>query len=210
MGKAVDKALGMRRNIEGLTTFAPSAAGYPRRGGHMNNANTINALALIRLELEAKEKSLTLVDGIIDVARKFDGKAPSKRFDTALKKVYEKLAFETSYNSFKIYMFIAKRSTLSHQGDVTIYLKDSSLSIIHACLDSGYGDGVCQNGTINGLLLVQLLEKYRRETEIEVSKIRHELDNIGDILARYNAAKAAVERIVDGTTYITRSYFKIS
>lgn len=167
--------------------------------------------ALVKLELAAREKALSLIDGIISVVTRFGGKKPDKRLDTALKNIDKDLAFSMSYNSFKISLYITERSTADSAGNHTLYLQDSSASIIHACISSGSGEpGICQDGTINAVLLIWKLNTFRTDTQQAIIKTRKELENINTILTEYDERKKALDRFVSGISYTTRRYFKIS
>ena len=176
----------------------------------MNNGQIQDGAALVNLELAADEKALSLVDGIINVVTKFGGKEANKRLDTALKTIDKNLSFSMAYNSFKIALYIENRSINTKSG-ISMYLNDSSVSIIHACISTGYGEqGICQNGTINAALLIEKLNTFRTDTQQAIIKTRKELENINTILTEYEERKKAIDRFVSAISYTTRKYFKIS
>lgn len=163
-------------------------------------------IRLIRLELAAMEKAVSLVDSVIAIAPKFDGKVASKRLDAALRAVDRDLCFSTSFNSFKISLFISDRSTQDRHGNHSLYIQNSEISLVHACIESGYGDGICQTGTINAALLIAELTRFKTETEASIKKTTAELGNIDALLTAYADAQAAVRKLEDSTTYLTRRY----
>lgn len=169
------------------------------------NKHEIN-IRLIQLHLDAERKALTLIPQIIEVVKKFDGKAPSKRFDTALKKVDKNLVFNMTYNSFVIEMYIENRYFLT--GEKAYYIHPTC-NIVRSSITSGYGDGICQDGIINAERLIAWINRAKESTEVHIEKTSKALTDIDNILARKAEIEKMKSEFIDNTPYLIRQYFDL-
>ena len=166
-----------------------------------------NTIKLIQLEIEAKEKAIFLIDQIITVAEKFDGKVANKRFGTALKKIDNNLKFAMEYNSFKIELYIDNRflQTETH----TEYIKNSYVSIIHGSISSSYWNSLLINSRIDGTELVAQLIKAKKELTSWVLELKSQVEKIDSILTAYQGIKDQIEKFGNDVNYTIRDYFQL-
>jgi len=162
---------------------------------------------LIQLEIEAKQKAVSLVDPIIGIMGKFDGKQANKRLDTALKGINEDLRFNMEYNSFKISMYIANRMINSQ--DHADYIKSDYVYLVHGSITSAYGNAIMPQGVIDSNEVNRQLYKFRTETIAWIEKLENQVKNIETILIEYKAVKDAMERFNNRIDYTIREYWQL-
>lgn len=166
-------------------------------------------IKLIQLEIEAKEKAVSLVNQIIAIVPKFNGKVANKRFDTALKAIDGNLKFCMEYNSFKISMYIEKRSILSSDGNVQAYINNHEVYLVHGSISSGYGESLIVNDGINGKELITQLENFKKDTESWCIVLRLQLDKLEKILGEYQEIKKQIHYFDETINYVIRDYFEL-
>jgi hypothetical protein len=165
-------------------------------------------IKLVQLEIAAMEKAISLYDQIVAIIPKFDGKAPNKRFDTALKNIDPQLSFKMEFNSFKIKMYNINRFFESGNGGA-FYTKDYEVYLLHECISSSFGDGICQNGMIDGPILLEKL-KLRRAGLIEyVGQLKESLKKLDAIIARHQEIIKLKDDFEKATPALIRDYFEL-
>lgn len=166
-------------------------------------------LRLLDLEIKARNKAINLCDDIIKVVSKFNKKEPTKRLDTALKKIDKNLNFRLRHNSFIIDLNIENRSITIEEYN-THYIRGYNISIIHSSIRSGYGDGICQNGTINGELLMDEIDNSKQQMIQEVNKLKHGIENINNIITEKAMIDSQIANFKNVTPYLIREYFDLN
>lgn len=163
----------------------------------MKYLNIEDAKKLTLLEVEAKQKAIKLYDDIILTLSKFDEKIPSKRIDTALKKIDSNLSFKENGNSLIIELYIEKRSFKSDNANSWIYLDFTSENIVYCSRFSKYG-GVLNGGennidyplekqnTINFELLKKQLEKTKEQKEKHIEILKTQLENVEELIKEHD------------------------
>lgn len=164
-------------------------------------------MSLLQLEINSTRTALNLCDGIIEVVRKFDGKQPSKRLDTALKGIDENLRFKMEYNSFSIYLYLSVRCVRTEIG--VRYLNHDYQDIIRSSMESSRGDGVCQNGTIRAELIISDIERARQQMKERIAQLTAEMGDIGGILNRFEELRLAQASFEASVSYSVREYFNL-
>lgn len=165
---------------------------------------------LIGLELAAKAKAVGLIPEIIKVAQKFDGRKPNKSLDTALKVIDKDLVFKRQYNSFIIEMLISNRSVLSPNRSHCEYTESRTVSIVYSSIATSDQDGICQEGVINGGLLVEKLNKAASDLTSSINFISGQMENIDGILAEHDRIEKERENFKNTTEYMIRNYYKLN
>ena len=166
------------------------------------------AIKLIELEIENLEKAVKVINEIKKIVPKFDGKTPSKRIDTALKAIDKNLRFETRYNSFVIELYKEIRH-VQDTPQTVVYSNSHSTFILHASIKSSYGDGVCQNDTIDGKIFLAELETSQEHKKAFIVKLRAELGNLDNIIVNHARIKKEKELFLSGVSSLTREYFDL-
>lgn len=166
-------------------------------------------LELLKLEVTHLNHAIKLCDEIIKVIPKFDGKQSNKRFDTALKGIDSNLHFVTRYNSFVIQLYKDNRSIQDDKG-ISHYLNDSYVNIIHWSIESSSGDGICQNGTINGKLLIGIIEEQRKYFQQRMDGLNDNINKIDEIIDCYKEMIKERETFKNNVSYLVRDYFDLN
>ena len=167
---------------------------------------------LIELEVKANEKAIGLTDNIIEVVKKFDGKMPTKRLDTALKTIDKNLSFKCEYNSFMIDLWIEDRSiSVPHKDYVgAVYIKNSNVSICHCCMvSSGKPQAINEDGTINAEYVIESIlnsKQYRIEYNNSMIKTLNEIE---EKIKEYEELKKTIRAFNDSVNYTVAQYFEI-
>lgn len=163
----------------------------------MKYLNIGDAKKLTLLEVEAKQKAINLYDDILTTLSKFDGKIPSKRIDTALKKIDSNLRFKEDGNSLIIELYIEKRSFKSEIADSWIHFDFTTENIVYCSRFSKY-DGVLNSGendincppekqnTINFGLLKEQLEKTKEQKTKHIETLKAQLENVEELIKEHN------------------------
>ena len=166
-------------------------------------------LKLLDLEIKIRERAILLCDQIINTIISFNGKKPTKRLDTALKKIDEDLHFYTHYNSFIIEFYIHDR--FINVDNIAHYIKSSSsyFSIVHSSIYSSYGDGICQEGVINSDQLLKHITNSQNYYIKEIEKIKEAIENIDDVILQKQKIDKQMKAFERNVPYLVREYFNL-
>ena len=164
-------------------------------------------LQLLEVELLNMKKAVKYCDEIKKLIPKFEGKVINKRFDTALKEIDHNLSFSQQFNSFQIELYKEPRSI--DGGNGWNYVKNHSLSIIHASLQSSMQDGICQNGTLNGTNLIKYLDQNKEYWQLTIKAISAQIKTIDKIIARRDKIQAEKEIFRNEINFYIRDYFDL-
>lgn len=173
----------------------------------MDDKTKINTLKLIRLEMENRQEAIELCPDIIAIIPKFNGKMMNKRFDTALKTINKGLSFDTHFNSFIIKYYPKTRHIAD--GEHALYVKESNVSIVHASIQSAYGDGILQRGTLEGETLKKRIESFKTESEEYLKKLGVNITNINAMFEEYELINNRKDDFNKKWEYSFREYFKL-
>ena len=165
----------------------------------MRNLSIEQATEFLKEIISDTEQALELYPAIIAALAKFEGKKISKRIDTELKKINPKLSASGRYNSFSIELFLSPSDMQGYR----------DVSILHACKESSYGDGILANDLINyDALKKQLLKQQEVKVE-KISILRDQLPLIENHIDDYLQIKNEMQIFIDSVPYTIREVFDL-
>lgn len=169
-----------------------------------------NKLNLIKLDMEATEKMLSLLPAVREVLKKFDGKEATKRLDTALKAVDADLKFYKEFNSFIIEMYITKRCVKEASFEFgTVYIKDSYKTLVHISLKSSSGDGATQNGVLNAEEVIKIMNIQAACKNVNLLQTKHNLKNLEKLQAKKEKLQKQINGYNDSISYTSALYLDL-
>ena len=178
-----------------------------------------DARNLVELEIKNRKDALELYTGIIEVVKKFDGKVLNKRFETALKKVDERLGYNRRYSCFEIEMsvFDSRCCKSVNKDDLgyscTNYLVDNHL-ILNTYVETYTYDkdkkSMLDNERIVSSVLVEALNKGKVNMEEHIKKLEDSLDKVAEWKERLEALKVEMEKTMQEVPYIIREYYDMN
>lgn len=178
-----------------------------------------DARNLVELEIQNRKEALKLYDGIIEVVQKFDGKVLNKRFDTALKKVDERLSCNREYSWFEINMNVFdNRSCKSVKKDsygysCTNYITDNYLRLNNLVYTHSYNprDNVMlDNERIISSVLIEALNKCKEQMENKIKELENSIDKVDEWKNKLKALQIEMEEVMKEVPYIIREYYDIN
>ena len=178
-----------------------------------------DARNLVKLEIENRKEALKLYDGIIEVAKKFDGKVLNKRFETALKKVDERLSFNRRYSFFEIEMStFNNRSCKSVKKDsygysCTNYISSNSLvlnSMVYTYSNDKNDKVLLENERINSSVLVEALNNGKKQMEEKIKTLEESINKVEEWKEKLESLKSEMEKIMYDVPSIIRDYYNIN
>ena len=185
----------------------------------MNYYCNEDARNLVELEIQNRKEALKLYDGIIEVVQKFDGKVLNKRFDTALKKVDERLSCNREYSWFEINMNVFdNRSCKSVKKDsygysCTNYITDSYLRLNNLVYTYSYSAKdivMLDNERIISSILIEALNKGKEQMEKEIKKLEESINKVDEWKSKLKALQIEMEEVMKEVPYIIREYYDIN
>ena len=178
-----------------------------------------DARNLVELEIQNRKEALKLYDGIIEVVQKFDGKVLNKRFDTALKKVDERLSCNREHSWFEINMSVFdNRSCKSVKKDsygysCTNYITDNYLRLNNLVYTYSYNpkDNVMlDNERIISSVLIEALNKGKEQMENKIKELENSIDKVDEWKSKLKALQIEMEEVMKEVPYIIREYYDIN
>ena len=179
-----------------------------------------DAKNLVSLEIENRKNALKLYDRVIEVVQKFDGKVLNKRFDTALKKVDDRLSYSREYRAFEINMSVFNnRSCTSVKKDsygygCTNYISGSGKLRLNSYLSTYSYDKnektVLEEEKIVSSVIIEGLNKGREQMEKEIERLENSIDKVDSWKKKLTALKGEIEAVMKEIPYIIREYYDIN
>lgn len=178
-----------------------------------------DARNLVELEIKNRKDALSLYSDIIEVVKKFDGKILNKRFETALKKVDERLSCNREYSWFEINMSVFNsRSCKSIKKDnygysCTNYLSNSYLklnALLYTYSNNPEEKVLLKEERINSLVLIESLNKGKAQMEEKIKELENSLDKVDEWREKLKALKSEMEKTMGEIPYIIRDYYSIN
>ncbi len=178
-----------------------------------------DARNLVELEIQNRKEALKLYDGIIEVAKKFDGKVLNKRFETALKKVDERLSCDRSYSWFEINMSVFdNRSCKSVKKDsygysCTNYITDNYLRLNNLVYTYSYNTKdvvMLDNERIISSVLIEALNKGKKQMEEKIIQLENSINKVDEWKNKLKALQIEMEEVMKEVPYIIREYYDIN
>lgn len=145
------------------------------------------AKKLTMMKLKNMKSAYEMFDGVIDTLAKFDGKQINKRIETALKKnVCANIRVRIEYNTFEIYCsFFDNRAVKGDNGN-WYYLNSYDETLCHACIESGYGDGIRNNdGLFDYEVAKKQTIKWKECYKVRIKEVTEQLEKIDEIIEEY-------------------------
>lgn len=172
---------------------------------------------LVKLEIKNRKEALKLYDGIIETAVKFDGKILNKRFETALKKVDERLSCERNYSWFEInFCDWDNRSCQSVKKDSlgyshTLYLSNFELRLnSYLQTYSTSGESFLNEERIIASVLIESLKSGKEKIEKDIERLENSIDKVDAWKEKLKELKIEMEKTMEEIPYIIRDYYDIN
>ena len=169
----------------------------------------------IRMQLARKQQNayihaMEIIDKIIPVIERFDGKQANKRLETALQQIDRNLYCRKSIYSdlWEIKLYIEDRSvtdTETKYGN-TYYIKDSEIWIASEFSIDRFVD---ENGKWKSQTIVQRLRETQDVLKDKDNTIQEQLDDIDSLIDRYTEIKREIEEFNRMIDYSIREYFNL-
>lgn len=174
---------------------------------------------LIRLEIENRKEALKLYEEIIELVKKYDGKVLNKRFDTALKKIDERLSYDRQYNSFYIEFSVwNNRSCKSTKTDSygyssTLYISTDCIRLNTYIQTYSHGRNepcmLCDERII-AKPIIEALNKGKAGIEKTIADLENSIDKAQEYKEKCEALKKQMEEITKDIPYLIKEYFDIN
>lgn len=180
-----------------------------------------DARNLVLLEIENRKSALELYTEVIELVKKFDGKVLNKRFETALKKIDDRLSYGRSYNSFYIEMSVwNNRSCRSVKTDSygyssTNYIDTDSIRLntyiqTYSCgKNDPYSFMLCDERII-AEPIIEALNKGKTSLEKNIEALEKSIDKVEEWKEKCEALKKEMEEITKDIPYIIKEYYDIN
>ena len=171
-----------------------------------------NARRLTEKQIEVYEKLLSYVPAIKEVIRKFDGKALTKRLDTALKEVYKGAS--------------CRKDTFAGDWQLTLSeWEDRSITVKSENPFNGAEDCICMyvqynmiyfasstskwcfDGKLIADNMIEEIDSVAKSYEETVARLKGQLARIDEIIAEYNRISEAQYNFSHDVDYVIRGYF---
>lgn len=169
--------------------------------------NDMDATKLLDLEIEARQKILSLYGEIIRTVQSFDGKVLNKRLETALKKIDRNITLYTEYGicSIRYYTrdFTAKQSN-SEYG--TLYLADNYITMCHC----GSASATDSDRRILATPIVDSLYRYMEIIEKSVDDIQQKRDSVSEYRNRLSDIERSLKELQDEIPSTIKHYFGLN
>jgi len=162
---------------------------------------------LINKQLKGYQEAIELIPQIVEVAKKFDGKVISKRFDTAIKKVNKNLSFTLEYNSFRVKYY--NRDRYISGESYAEYIQEDVVDLVFGCIKSSYGDGICQDGVFVFDNFVKGIEGRKGMLAKYIKETSEQLERVEQLTKEQKQLKEAIEQHNDGVNFIVEYYYGV-
>lgn len=178
-----------------------------------------DARNLVELEIKNRKEALELYSKVIEVVEKFDGKVLNKRFETALKKVDERLSFDRKYSSFEIQMSVFdSRSCKSVNKDdlgysCTNYIANNYLILNGYLPTYSYNPNekvLLYDERIISSVLIESLNIGKKYMEETIVSLEESLNKVTEWKKRLLEIKDEMEKTMKEVPYIIREYYDIN
>ena len=178
-----------------------------------------DARNLVELEIKNRKDALKLYDKIIEVAERFNGKVLNKRFETALKKVDERLSCDRRYSCFEIKMcvFDSRCCKSVNKDDLgyscTNYITDNYLILNGYLPTYSYNPNdevLLYDERIISSVLIKSLSCGRKHMEETIISLEKSLDKIPEWKERLKILRDEMEKTMKEIPSIIREYYNIN
>lgn len=169
----------------------------------------------IRMQLARKQQNayihaMEIIDKIIPVIEKFDGKQANKRLETALQQIDRNLYFRKSIysNMWEMRLYITDRSITDTESKYrnTYYIKDSDIWLTQEFSVDRFVD---ENGKWKSQTIIQRLKETQDVLKDKDNTIQEQLDDIDSLIDRCAEIKREIEEFNRMIDYSVREYFNL-
>jgi hypothetical protein len=180
--------------------------------------NNEDAKNLVKLEIENRKSALELYTEVIELVKKYDGKILNKRFETALKKIDERLSYERAYNSFYITMSCwnnrscrsTKKDSFGYSSTIYIHGNDIRLNTYIETYSYGENPSMLNDERINADVLIEALNKGKIQIEKTIAELENSIDKVQEYKEKCEALKKEMEETTRDIPYLIKDYFNIN
>lgn len=162
---------------------------------------------LIRLEIKTKKRAVELIEQLIPVIRKWDGKCLNKRFTEAMQEATgEHIIWGTRYNSWpEISWYPQERSVKSVNGEYNHnYITDIDVNLL---CHMNMNEAISENKRINGDALLLSMSKRRRELEETIAELENGLTKVDEWIKRIEELEKQQEALKNEIPYAFQNYY---
>lgn len=169
--------------------------------------NDTDAAKLLDLEVEARQKILSLYGEVIRTIQSFDGKVLNKRLDTALKKIDKNISLHTEYGIFSIKYytrcFNAQSSSVAY---MTLYMADDYITMCYCGCDSVTD----LDRRILSTPIIDSLYKHMETIEKSVDDIQEKKVCITEYKNRLSNIEHQLRELQDEIPFAIKHYYGLS
>ena len=177
-----------------------------------------DARNLVQIEIDNRKEALRLYSAIIEVVEKFDGKVLNKRFETALKKVDERLSFDRSFSSFSIKMNVFNNrscksvKTDSYGYSCTNYISTNDLKLNSYLPTYSYNPDekvlLVEERSVSSAL-IESLNNGKNSMEETIKTLEESLNRVDEWKEKLNNLKNEMENLTKEIPYLIKEYYDI-
>lgn len=169
------------------------------------------ATKLSLLEISNREYILTLIDDIMEVIAKFDGKVLNKRLETALQKKVEQnpnfkkgtfISYKMKYDLFQIELYVPDRSVSNNDGKGCYYITGDIICICWMDLTQAVKENRIMSNNI-----LKSIQQQKENIEEYISKIKIALTKIDEWEERWREIDNKITKLNAEIPYDIRMYF---
>jgi predicted amino acid-binding ACT domain protein len=170
-------------------------------------------LKKIEQEIKNKEFTLTLLEDIKKIVKKYDNKVYSKRLKTELKKLNECIYVRVEYNSFDITYrnFNERYVKASNQSG---YILNDSVYIISLCKqlnnDNSTYKALDNEYKIIANNLIENIENNKTHILNSINGINESLLKLNDLELEYRNIVKSIKAFNDSVDYTVKEYFGLN
>ena len=161
-----------------------------------------DSIALLKLEVKAREELLSIYDKIIEVVRSFDGKQLNVRLERALQEVDAGLyAGKDSCGNFEIEYFIRTDGVQCANSSGYVYLNNRRFTLIR-CIPSI----ILKGNRIDANLMIGTLLSFRNSLSNEAKELRNSIPKINDMIIKQRELVAQLTDFRKEIPYLIKDY----
>ena len=165
---------------------------------------------LLLLEIETFKKQLELIEEIKPTIRKFDGKVLSKRLDTALKKVNNRIRLEYSFNQIKILYYPEVNSI--RENTYSLYITDhySRELMSTSMIQSGNSHSINKDdNTVITNIFIEALNNSAEYIKNNIEEAKILIKDYDKLTSEKKEIELKIQEFNKKISWISDHYFKL-
>lgn len=170
------------------------------------------AKKLVLLSIENKENALNMIDDVIEVIKKFNGKVLNKRLETSLRKNVCDDIFVRCGSILDIYISMFNNRSVQNTPDLygysnTVYLKDGDyyISFCYGNID----DFVTEDKRLNAVSIIENIENKRKNLHYEINELREKLEKVEEYKTKLENLRTEIANIEREIPCQLKEYFDL-